>query len=147
MFILTRGLWEFLTNFINKINFTLNKCKTTINNKVGLQHLQIPKREHFERGRGGGGVAYFTCELFVCKRAPLIKCKGENEIASLISGSLISIHHNREISNPLPEYSISIKYSYHQFGAIKINNLELKRSQLHLLWLKILSQHGRCAVH
>ena len=28
----------------------------------------------------------------------------------------------------------------------KINNLELKRSHLHSLWLKIFGQHGKCAV-
>ena len=59
-------------------------------------------------GGEGGGVSYFTSELFVCEGEPLIKCKGEKEISSLISGSLISIHHNREISNPLPDYSKTI---------------------------------------
>ena len=45
---------------------------------LGLPYLQIQKRGHFEKGRGGGGVvAYFTSELFVCEGAQLIKCNGE----------------------------------------------------------------------
>ena len=78
---------------------------------------------------------------------------GKKEIASLISGSLILIYHSRETGpspnstfNPLPDYSKSIKYSYHQLMQKKINDLELKRSHLHSLWLKIFSQHGKCAV-
>ena len=86
---------------------------------VGLPYLQIQKRGYFERGRGEG-YHILLVNFFVCEGAPLIKCKGEKEIASLISDSLIFIHHNREmgsIFNPLPDYSKSIKYSYHQFNA------------------------------
>ena len=44
---------------------------------LGLPYLQIQKKRHFEKGRGGGVVAYFTSELFVCEGAQLIKCNGE----------------------------------------------------------------------
>ena len=75
------------------------------------------KKEDTLRG-GEGGVSYFTSELFLCEGAPLIKCKGgrRNSIPNLRL-SLIFIHHSREMGSifkPLPGYSKSIKYPYHQ---------------------------------
>ena len=70
--------------------------------------MQIQKRGHLRRG-GGGGII-FASKLFVYEGTSLMKCNGGggNEIVFLISSSLISIQHNREISNLLLDYSKSI---------------------------------------
>ena len=84
------------------------------------------KRTLWEEGGGGGGgggrVSYFTIKNFFMYGGPLIKCNSEKKIS--ISNLRLPhfIHHSREmgsILNPLPDYSKSIKYSYHQFYARK----------------------------
>ena len=84
-------------------------------------------------------VAYFTSELFVCEGAPLIKCNGgrRNSIPNPRFPHFYSPQQrNGLIFKPLPDYSKN-KIFISSILCKNINNLELKRSHLHLLWLKI----------